>query len=314
MSWLSRITGGLGKTAASVTQGLKAAVGLSAKLDAPTRDALEEVLIAADTGLPAAQSLLDDLRKSKLAEPFTLEDLKAKLAELIAARLQPLVGPLELNTSGPTVIVVAGVNGAGKTTTIGKLAAQWAGQGKQVTVAAADTFRAAAVEQLEVWTHRAHAERHKKGGVTIIAPAKTGEDSAAVAYRALEEAQKSGADVVIIDTAGRLPNRTDLLAELPKITRTLQKLLPAAPHHTLLVLDGTLGQSTIPQVRQFVAQTGITGLVVTKLDGTAKAGFLLALAAQQPLPVVAIGVGEKLEDLGPFNPQAFARALVGLAT
>ncbi len=316
MSWFSRITSGLTKSAASVTEGIKQAVGqslgLAAKLDDATLEDLEEALIAADTSLPVAQALLKDLKKSKLPDPLTEDALKQTLATLIAARLQPLAQPLTFPAS-PTVILVAGVNGAGKTTTIGKLAAQWAGQGKHVVVAAADTFRAAAVQQLKVWTDRAAT----KGKVTIVPPAKEGADSAAVAYAALEHAQTEHADIVLIDTAGRLANRQDLLAELPKLTRVIQKLDASAPHHTLLVLDATLGQSTIPQVAEFHKQIPLTGLIVTKLDGTAKAGFLLALAAQNftangPLPVVALGVGETLDDLGPFNPQAFANALVGL--
>jgi fused signal recognition particle receptor len=315
MSWLSRITSGLTRSTSTITQGLKEALGIAAKLDDETVASLEEALIAADTSLPVAQELLRDLRKAKLPEPLTLESLKAALSRLIAARLEPLAKPLEF-TAKPTVILVAGVNGAGKTTTIGKLAAQWAGEGKNIFVAAADTYRAAAVQQLTVWTDRAAAVAGKKGAVTIIPPVKQGADASAVAYAALESARNEGADIVLIDTAGRLANRTDLLAELPKITRVLKKLDESAPHHTLLVLDATLGQSTIPQVIEFHKTIPLTGLIVTKLDGTAKAGFLLALAAQkftngQPLPVYAIGVGEKLDDLGPFDPQAFATALVG---
>ncbi len=311
MSWLSRITAGLTKSAANVTEGIKQAIGIAAKLDDATLEALEEALIAADTSLPVAQALLKDLKKAKLPDPLTQEALKQALADLIAARLQPLAQPLSFPAS-PTVILVAGVNGAGKTTTIGKLAAQWAAQGKHVVVAAADTFRAAAVAQLKVWTDRADAST-KKGSVSIVPPAKEGADSASVAYAALEKAQNEHADIVLIDTAGRLANRADLLAELPKLNRALQKQDATAPHHTLLVLDATLGQSTLPQVAEFHKQIPLTGLIVTKLDGTAKAGFLLALAAQpNPLPVVAIGVGESLDDLGPFEPSAFAAALVGI--
>lgn len=311
MSWFSRITSGLTRSATNVTQGLKTALGIAAKLDNATLAALEEALITADTSLPVAQALLKDLRKAKLPDPLTLEALKEALATLIAARLQPLAKPLDF-TASPTVILVAGVNGAGKTTTIGKLAAQWAGEGKHVVVAAADTFRAAAVEQLRVWTDRAAGAASRKGDVTIIPPAKPGADSSSVAYAALETAQKLNADIVLIDTAGRLPNRADLLAELPKVSRVLKKLDDTAPHHSLLVLDATLGQSTIPQVNEFRKTIPLTGLIITKLDGTAKAGFLLALAAQpDALPVVAIGVGEALDDLGPFDPHAFASALVG---
>lgn len=315
MSWFSKITAGLTRSTTSITQGLKEALGIAAKLDDETLASLEEALIAADTSLPVAQELLRDLRKAKLPEPLTLEALKAALASLIATRLEPLAKPLDFETGKPKVILIAGVNGAGKTTTIGKLAAQWAGQGRNVFVAAADTYRAAAVQQLTVWTDRAAAVAGKKGAVTIIPPVKQGADASAVAYAALEAARNEGADIVLIDTAGRLANRTDLLAELPKITRVLKKLDDSAPHEIILVLDATLGQSTIPQVQEFHKTIPLTGLIVTKLDGTAKAGFLLALANQKfdgkPLPVYAIGVGETLEDLGPFNPQAFATALVG---
>ena len=339
MSWLSRITSGLTRSTTNITEGLKQALGIAAKLDDETLQSLEEALIAADTSLPVAQALLRDLRKAKLPDPLTLEALKAALATLIAERLQPLASspdallrgagdesaspslPASLRDGAarrvtlPTVILVAGVNGAGKTTTIGKLAAQWASQGKNVTVAAADTFRAAAVEQLKVWTDRADKASSNKGSVTIIPPAKIGADSSSVAYAALESAQANGTDILLIDTAGRLPNRADLLAELPKIKRVITKLDPSAPHHTLLVLDATLGQSTIAQVTEFHKQIPLTGLIVTKLDGTARAGFLLALAAQnfgdKPLPIIAIGVGESLDDLGPFDPNAFAKALVG---
>lgn len=309
-TWFNRITSGLRRSTGNLAQGVKQALGVAVKLDAATETALEEALLAADTGLPAAQSLLAALKKSKLPEPLTEEVLRQALADAVATRLAPLEKELELQKNGPTVIVVAGVNGAGKTTTIGKLAAQWAEQGKKVVIAAADTFRVAAVEQLAVWSDRAAS----KGSVNIVQPQKPGADPAGVAYAALEQALETKADIVLVDTAGRLPNRQDLLAELPKITRVLQKLLPDAPHHTLLVLDATLGQSTLSQVTQFAQQTGLTGLIVTKLDGTARAGFLLALAAQShPLPVVAIGVGEGLNDLGPFNSVYFSKALLGLA-
>lgn len=303
MSWLSRITSGLKKTASTLGEGLKAAVGLSHKLDAQTRVALEEVLLAADVGMAAATQILAALPKKGLPEPLTEEGLKTALAEVLEERLAPLAQPLNL-THKPTIILVAGVNGSGKTTTIGKLAAQWAGQGKTVLVAAADTFRAAAVQQLKVWTDRAQ--------VHIIPPAKPGADPAGVAYAAAEQGMEQKADVVIIDTAGRLPNRADLLAELGKIARVLKKLDANAPHATLLVLDATLGQSTLAQVKEFSTVAPATGLIISKLDGTAKAGFLLALAEVHPLPVHFIGFGEALEDVGPFNARAFSRALVGL--
>ncbi|NBV54156.1 MAG: signal recognition particle-docking protein FtsY [Proteobacteria bacterium] len=302
MSWLSRITSGLKKSAASLTAGLKSAVGLGASLTPEVKEKLEESLLAADVGLPATTALIKALEKAGVPEPLTEENLKQALAPLIAARL-PKAQPLELGKKGLTTIMVAGVNGSGKTTTIGKLAAQLSGQGHKVVIAAADTFRAAATQQLQVWAKRADVE--------IIT--KPDADPASVAYMAQEHAQKAKATVLLIDTAGRLPNRADLLAELEKIPRVLQKLNPQAPQHTVLVLDGTLGQATLKQVEDFSKATPITGLIVTKLDGSAKAGFLLALAEKFPqLPVHALGFGEQLEDLGPYQAEAFARALLDL--
>lgn len=323
MSWFSRITSGLSRTAATVGSGLKSALGLEHTLDIASRETLEEVLLSADVGPAATDLLLRQLQAANLPHPVTPEALAHALAGLMAGQLKalcpadPLDALLAAPSTSPTVIVMAGVNGAGKTTTIGKLAAQWAAQGHGVVVAAADTFRAAATEQLAAWATRAHTAGQRGGTVDIITADTPHADAASVAYRALEATKTNGARVVLVDTAGRLPNRQDLLAELPKLARVLKKQDATAPHHTWLVLDATLGQGTLSQISQFAAQLGadmpLTGLIVTKLDGTAKAGFLLALAAQpKPLPVVAIGVGESLDDLGPFNPTAFANALVGL--
>lgn len=300
-----KVTQSLGKTASKVSEGIKAAVGLKAKLDAETRDMLEDVLLQADVGIKATTGLLDDLQRAGLPDPLTADRLKAVLAGLIEARLTPLAEPLKLPKKGPFVILMAGVNGSGKTTTLGKLAALWAGEGKKVIVAAADTFRAGAVAQLGVWANRAEVE--------IIEPDKPGADPAGVAYAAVEKALKTKADIVLIDTAGRLATRKDLMDELGKIRRVIQKLIPEAPHAGLLVLDGTQGQATLAQLREFGPVAGITGLVVTKLDTSSKAGFLLALAAENPKPVHYIGVGEQAADLGPFDPAAFARGVVGLA-
>lgn len=323
MSWFSRITAGLGRTASKVGTGLKEALGLGTTLDDAVKAGLEETLLLADVGPTATQALLKALQARTLPTPLTPEVLATELATLMAEKLQPLVPAtsltdiLDRKTDGPVVIVMAGVNGAGKTTTLGKLAAQWAAGGHHVVVAAADTFRAAAVEQLKVWVDRAITQGHKGGTVEFITPDSPKADAASVAYRALEHAKANGADVVLIDTAGRLPNRADLLAELPKLARVLKKQDPTAPHHTFLVLDGTLGQSTLPQITQFTEALGAdmppTGLIVTKLDSSGKAGFLLALAAgKTPLPVVAMGMGETLADVGPFDPVNFARGLVGL--
>lgn len=300
-----KVSQSLGKTASKVSEGIKAAVGLKSKLDAETRDLLEEVLLQADVGIQAASKLLDDLQAQGLPEPLTADRLKAALAGLIEARLTPLAAPLDTTSARPFVVLVAGVNGSGKTTTIGKLAARWQAEGKQVVVAAADTFRAGAVSQLGVWADKA--------GATRVEPAQEGADPAGVAYAAVEKALADNADVVLIDTAGRLASRKDLMDELGKIRRVVQKLVPAAPHAGLLVLDGTQGQATLAQVREFAPVAGISGLVVTKLDSSAKAGFLLALAAQDASkPVHYIGIGEQADDLGPFDPAAFARGVVGL--
>lgn len=300
-----KVSKGLTKTASKVSEGIKAAVGLRAKLDAETRDLLEDVLLQADVGIAATTKLLDDLQAAGLPQPLTADILKAALAGLIEARLTPLAQPLTFGTHKPFVVLVAGVNGSGKTTTIGKLASLWTAEGKKVIVAAADTFRAGAVAQLGVWAERAEVE--------IVQPEKEGADPAGVAYAAVEKAIQTKADVVLIDTAGRLATRKDLMDELAKIRRVVQKLIPTAPHAGLLVLDGTQGQATLTQVREFSTVAGITGLVVTKLDSSAKAGFLLALATTEtPKPVHYIGVGEQADDLGVFNPTTFARAVVGL--
>jgi fused signal recognition particle receptor len=314
MSWLSKITAGLKRTATGVAQVVKVSLDLHAKLTPELKEDLEAALLAADCGLPATTRILTDLEEGGLPSPLTETALKERLAELVVTQLQPLQQALAFQPVGPTVILLAGVNGSGKTTSLGKLAAQWASQGKKVVLAAADTFRAAAAEQLQVWAERADDAAKKKGWVEIIQAETTGADSAGVAYRAIELALQKQAEIVLIDTAGRLPNRADLLAELPKIARVVQKLIPAAPHHTWLVLDSMLGQATLPQVAEFNKQLPLTGLIVTKLDGSGKAGFLLGLAQNKLiLPVHFIGFGEGLDDVGPFNAQAFARGLVGLS-
>ncbi len=315
MGWFASIAKGLKKTASGLADGLKHAVGLGTTLDGPLRDALEDTLLQADCGMPMTHALLKDLAALGLPAPLTLDALRTGLATVIAARLAPLAQPFTPTATGPTVILLAGVNGSGKTTTVGKLAAQWARTGTHVVVGAADTFRAAAAEQLAVWAGRADDAARKKGRVDILAGASGG-DAAGVAYAAVDKALRDQADMVLIDTAGRLPNRHDLLAELPKIARVVKKLIPEAPHQVWLVLDATLGQSTLAQVKAFHAQIPATGVIVTKLDGSAKAGFLLALAdaLPTPLPVFYIGTGEGLDDIGPFDAPAFARALVGLDT
>lgn len=314
MGWISKFTGGLKRSAQGLGQQLKVALNVHIKLDDAAKEDLEEALIAADCGVAMSAKLVAALQAKGLPEPIADETLRGALAELMAERLAPLQQLLNLEyTNGPLVIVLAGVNGSGKTTSAGKLAAQWAEEGKKVVVAAADTFRAAAAEQLAVWAERAEGAAKRKGWVELVLPERIGADSAGVAYKAVDLAVAKGADIVLIDTAGRLPNRTDLLAELPKLVRAVQKVIPSAPHHSWLVLDGMLGQSTLPQVAQFNAQIPLTGLIVTKLDGSGKAGFLLGLAEQKPiLPVHYVGLGEGLADIGPFEAQAFARGLMGL--
>jgi len=314
MGWLDKITKGLKRSAQGVAQAVKVSLNLHAKLTPALQDDLEAALLAADCGAPATRRLLAQLEASGLPEPLSETALQERLAELLTAQLTPLEQPMVWASSGPTVILLAGVNGSGKTTTAGKLAAQWAGEGKRVVVAAADTFRAAAAEQLAVWAERANSAAQRPGWVVLVQAEGAAADSAGVAYRAVELALAKQAEVVLIDTAGRLPNRQDLLAELPKIARVVQKLIPAAPQQRWLVLDGMIGQATLPQVAEFTRQIALNGLVVTKLDSSGKAGFLLALAQQpQPLPVHYVAFGEGIEEVGPFAAAAFARGLVGLA-
>ena len=302
MKWLSRLTQGLSKTTAQAAHSLKRWLGV-AVLDATTLQALEDALLQADCGPAATAHLLQVVQKETGPDRLAGSVLEAEIARQLQAMLPPPNAPVPPKGLHPWVLLVAGVNGSGKTTTIGKLAAQWQGQGFKVMLAAADTFRAAAAPQLAVWAQRS--------GATLFEGASA--DPASVAYQALQAAQAGGFDVLLIDTAGRLPNRPDLLAELQKIPRVLAKLNPAAPHACWLVLDATLGQSTVGQVQAFQAALPLTGLVVTKLDGTARAGFLLPLAKALPTPlsVHAVGVGEGVPDLGPFNPTVLAAAMVG---
>jgi fused signal recognition particle receptor len=279
----------------SLLKTVKRALGFGA-LTAEQRDMLEEALIAADTGPRAAQELAAQVAKGGPDSPAHA------LAEAIEQRLAPL--QTEVNLDGkPTVILLVGVNGSGKTTTLGKLAAQWASQKKKVIVGAADTFRAGAVQQLAEWCARAK--------VPLIKAAQDKADPAGVAYQTVERALKDKADVAIIDTAGRLPNRDDLMAELAKITRAVGKVLPDVKPQVWLVLDATLGQATLNHVKLFRQVAGVTGLIVTKLDSSAKGGFLLPLADEK-LPVVAIGVGEDIDDLGKFDARAIAQGMAGL--
>ncbi|QHI99414.1 signal recognition particle-docking protein FtsY [Xylophilus rhododendri] len=295
--WMQRLRGGLRKTGGSI-----AAVFSDARIDDALYDELEDALLMADTGIKATQHLLDDLRR-RVKERRSTEPtaVKALLADAIADLLKPLEKPLVIGQHTPTVIMVAGVNGAGKTTSIGKLTKHLADAKATVLLAAADTFRAAAREQLGVWADRNLVE--------IIG--QQGGDPAAVSFDAVTAGKARGKDVVLVDTAGRLPTQLHLMQELQKIKRVVQKADNSAPHEVLLVIDGNTGQNALAQVRAFDDALGLTGLIVTKLDGTAKGGVLAAIAQERPIPVYFIGVGEKLEDLETFNAREFAQALLG---
>ena len=271
-------------------------------LDDAMLEELEEVLITADMGVDTSLKVSAALAEGRFGRAVGADEIKAALAEEVAKILDPVARPLPLYQKRPQVVLVCGVNGSGKTTTIGKLASQLKGAGKSVVIAAGDTFRAAAVEQLQVWGERA--------GVPVLTAAQ-GSDPASLAFEALEKAEADGADILLIDTAGRLQNRADLMEELAKIVRVLRKKDPEAPHNTVLVLDATTGQNALSQVDIFQKIADVSGLVMTKLDGTAKGGVLVALADKYRLPIHAIGVGEAIDDLAPFDPQEFAAALTG---
>ena len=295
--WLGKLRNGLRKTGNSI-----AATFVNAQIDDALYEELEEALLMADTGVKATEHLLEDLRrrvKSTMASDAA--QVKVLLAEAIADLLRPLEKPLVIGEHQPTVIMVAGVNGAGKTTSIGKLTKHLANEGASVLLAAADTFRAAAREQLLVW-----ADRN-----TVEIVSQEGGDPAAVSFDAVTAGKARGKDVVLVDTAGRLPTQIHLMDELKKIKRVVNRADPTAPHEVLLVIDGNTGQNALAQVRSFDEALGLTGLVVTKLDGTAKGGVLCAIARERPIPVYFIGVGEKLEDLETFNAREFAQALLG---
>jgi fused signal recognition particle receptor len=301
-SWFKRLKQGLTKSSSRLTEGL-AAILVKRKLDQDTLDEIEELLIAADLGPATAAQLAADLGKSRFGKEVTDDEVRLFLADRVAALLAPVAVPLDPAGAKPFVVLVVGVNGVGKTTTIGKLAERYRGEGKRVMLAAGDTFRAAAVAQLAIWGDRT--------GATVVKKDQ-GSDPAALAYEALERARLEDIDVLLIDTAGRLHNKAGLMEELAKIIRVLQKLDPTAPHSTLLVLDATTGQNAVQQVDVFTSLVKVNGLVVTKLDGSAKGGILVSLADKFKLPVHAIGVGETAQDLQAFDPQDFARSLMGI--
>jgi len=297
-----RLKAGLSRSSSSLTSGLG---GLFTKrrLNAETIAELEEALISADLGAPVAASLTSKIAKDRHENEISEEEVRAILAQEISELIAPSAKAFAVDPEQkPFVVLVAGVNGTGKTTTIGKLAARLSAEDYKVVLAAGDTFRAAAIEQLQIWGNRA--------GAKVIAKS-TGADSAGLAYDALAQAQEDGADVLLIDTAGRLQNKIGLMAELEKIVRVLRKLDGEAPHAALLVLDATTGQNALSQVEAFKNTIPLTGLIMTKLDGTAKGGILVALAHRFGLPIHFVGVGESIEDLQVFNAQDFARALAG---
>ena len=271
-------------------------------LDDAMLESLEELLIRSDMGVDTALRVTANLAEGRMGKRLSVPEIQGLLAAEIARIMEPVARPLPLYPKRPQVVLVVGVNGSGKTTTIGKLASQFRAAGKKVVIAAGDTFRAAAVEQLQVWGDRA--------GVPVLT-APEGSDPASLAFDAMTKAQADGADLLMIDTAGRLQNRADLMEELAKIVRVIRKKDETAPHNTILVLDATTGQNALSQVETFRKISDVSGLVMTKLDGTAKGGVLVALADRFGLPIHAIGVGEQIDDLAPFDPEEFARALVG---
>ena len=298
----ARLGEGLARTREKLADNVRRVLSGRTRLDAEDREALEETLLAADVGLPATERLLDRLqervRSEGLEDGETLEDV---FAEEVVAILREAETSREPGIPAPPrIVLLVGVNGTGKTTTLGKLAHLYRAQSQRVLVAAADTFRAAAVDQDRIWAERAGAE--------CIAGAPGG-DPAAVAHDAVAHARSRGIDVVLVDTAGRLQTKTNLMEELAKIARVIQKQVPQAPHEVLLVLDATTGQNALAQARQFGKTAGVTGLVLTKVDGTAKGGIVIAIAEELKLPVKFLGVGEQMEDLVPFDAESFAAAL-----
>lgn len=301
-NWFQRLREGLSKTSTKLSDGITG-IFTKRKLDDAMLEELEDLLIEADMGAPLAASLVADFGKQRFGKEIAPEEVKHALAEQIAAILTPVAQPLDVSNHKPQVILVVGVNGNGKTTTIGKMAKLLQSGGWSLMLCAADTFRAAAVEQLQIW------------GGRVGCPVITGEseaDPASVAFRAYEEAKRQGVDVLLVDTAGRLHNKNNLMQELQKIIRVIQKIDANAPHNVIQVLDATTGQNATAQVETFKDMVKVSGLVVTKLDGTAKGGVVVALAKKFGLPIHAIGVGEGIDDLRSFDAKDFAQSLVGL--
>ncbi len=301
-SVLHKLSEGLKRSSSRLAEGL---AGFSKrKIDSDALDELEELLITSDMGAKVAARITKAFSKDRFDREVTGDEIKAALASEISAILKPREQIVDFSVGPkPRIVLFVGVNGSGKTTTIGKIAAKLSAQGADIVLAAGDTFRAAAVEQLKVWAERANARFISK---------PNGADAAGLAYEAVELAKAENRDLVLIDTAGRLQNKTQLMDELAKVVRAIRKIDPTAPHDVILVLDATVGQNALGQVEAFRNTAGVTGLVMTKLDGTAKGGVLVAIAEQHPIPIHFVGVGEKAEDLHPFSADTFARALVGL--
>ena len=301
--WLSRLTQGLSKSSKSITSSITS-IFTKRKLDATTLGELEDVLIQADLGIAVSERIIKAVSVGRFDKEIEPEEVKRILADEVAKVLKPVEVPFNFGSEKPFVVLVVGVNGAGKTTTIGKLGAIATGEGFKVMFAACDTFRAAAIEQLTIWGERV-------GAKTLSRP--TGSDSSGLAYDAMQTAREDGTDILFIDTAGRLQNKAYLMDELDKIVRVVKKQDETAPHAVLLILDATTGQNAISQAEIFTKVAGVTGLIMTKLDGTARGGILVAIAEKFALPIHAIGVGETVDDLQPFDADAFARAISGIA-
>jgi fused signal recognition particle receptor len=301
--FFSRLTAGLRRSSSSIADSVTA-VFTKKKLDADTLEQLEDALIAADLGTATAMRVTDRLARDRFEKEVTDEEVRTTLAETIAETLAPLEAPLEIGTDvEPEVVLFVGVNGSGKTTTLGKIAARLKREGQSCLLVAGDTFRAAAVEQIAVWGERAGLPVEKRD---------IGADAAGLAFDAVQRARQEGLDAVLIDTAGRLQNRTELMDELRKIVRVLRKIDEAAPHKVILVLDGTVGSNALSQAEAFLEAANVTGLIMTKLDGTAKGGALVQVAEKFALPIHAIGIGEGIDDLQTFNARAYSRAIADL--
>ena len=301
--WFGRLKAGLQRSSEKISTGITE-LFTKRKLDAEALQDLKDILIQGDLGVSTATRLTSLLAKTRFDQEISSEEIKIALAEEVTTILAPVAQPLVISgTHKPHIILVCGINGSGKTTTIGKMARQFKNQGKSVTLAAGDTFRAAAVEQLKIWGERSDCP---------VISRDNGADAAGLAFDAIKEAQASGADVLMIDTAGRLQNRKDLMEELTKVVRVIRKVDETAPHSVLLVMDATIGQNAHSQVEVFKDMVDVSGLIITKLDGSAKGGVVVSLAERFEIPVHAVGVGEGIDDLRPFEADAFARSLIGL--